>query len=101
MKDLGKLKDAEFSYRRAIEIKPNYAEAHSNLGNLLSTIGEIDESILNYDISLTIKPNMPEALIGLGQSLLMKGQYIKALNLIKKGEGTISFDLKRGVSVYQ
>ena len=65
----------------------------------LNKVTEIKDSILNYNRSLIIKPNMPEALVGLGQSLLIKGQYIKALNLLKKGDGTISFDLKNGVSV--
>ena len=31
LKSLGKLKDAELSYRKAIEIKPDYANAHYNL----------------------------------------------------------------------
>ena len=101
LKDLGKLHDAALSFRKAIKLNPNLAEAHSNLGNILKALGEIDESILNFDRSLTIKPNMPEALVGLAKSLLIKGQYIKALNLLKKGDGTISFDLKNGVSIYQ
>ena len=101
LKDLGKLKEAELSQRQAIKLKPDYAEAHSNLGNILSTLGEIDEAVLNYERSLSIKPNMPGALVGLGKSLLIKGQYVKGLHLIKKGEGTISFDLERGVSITQ
>ena len=40
LKDLGKLKDAELSYRKAIELKPDLAEAHSNLGNLLKDLGK-------------------------------------------------------------
>ena len=35
LKDLGNLKEAEFSYRKAIEIKSGFAEAHSNLGNIV------------------------------------------------------------------
>ena len=34
LKNLGKLQEAELSYRKAIEIKPNFAEAHCNLGKL-------------------------------------------------------------------
>jgi len=37
--DLGNLKEAELSYRKAIELKPDYAEAHLNLGNVLNEIG--------------------------------------------------------------
>ena len=32
LRKLGKLKEAELSQRRAIELKPDFAEAHSNLG---------------------------------------------------------------------
>ena len=34
LEDLGKLKDAEFSYYKEIEIKSDYAIAHSNLGKI-------------------------------------------------------------------
>ena len=39
LQDLGKLKEAELSYQNAIEIKPDYAEAHYNLGNVLKDLG--------------------------------------------------------------
>ena len=41
LSDLGKLQDAELSYRKAIEIKPDFAEAHYNLGNILRDIGKL------------------------------------------------------------
>ena len=34
LKNLGRLKEAAVVYRKAIEIKPDFAEAHYNLGNL-------------------------------------------------------------------
>ena len=36
LQNLGKFREAELSYRKALEIKPDYAEAYSNLGNILS-----------------------------------------------------------------
>tara|TARA_B100000214_G_C23961548_1_gene625521 strand:+ start:386 stop:1261 length:876 start_codon:yes stop_codon:yes gene_type:complete len=100
LRALGQLKEAELSIRKTIELKPNFADAHYVLGIVSSALGKIDEAILNFERSLTIKPTMSEAIVGLGQSLLVKGQYIKALNLIKKGDGNISFDLEHGVSIY-
>ena len=44
LKDLGKLKDAELSTRKAIEIKPDLAEAHYNLGNILKDLGNLQET---------------------------------------------------------
>ena len=40
LKDLGKLQEAELSYRKAIKIKPDFAKAHSNLGLILLDKGE-------------------------------------------------------------
>ena len=41
LKNLGKLKEAEFSYRKAIDIKPDYADAHYNLGIIFKNLGNI------------------------------------------------------------
>ena len=35
LKDIGKLEEAELSIRKAIELKPDLAEAYSNLGTIL------------------------------------------------------------------
>ena len=35
LKNLGKLKEAEILYRKAIELNPNFADTHYNLGNTL------------------------------------------------------------------
>ena len=41
---IGKLKEAEFYTRKAIEINPNYAEAYSNLGGIFRNIGKLKEA---------------------------------------------------------
>ena len=46
MRDLGKLKEAELSTRKAIEIKPYFAEAHSNLGMILNHLRKLEEARL-------------------------------------------------------
>ena len=40
LKEQGKLDEAVACYRRALELKPDYAEAHNNLGNRLEGAGE-------------------------------------------------------------
>ena len=55
MKDLGKLKEAEISYRKAIEIKPDYADAHYNLGNILSDLGKLKEARLCSEKVMSLK----------------------------------------------
>jgi len=47
LQSIGKLKEAEISLRKAIEIKPNFAEAHYNLGNILNDLGKLKEAELS------------------------------------------------------
>ena len=61
MKELAKLKEAELSYRKAIEINPDYAEAHFNLGNLLKELGKLKEAKLSVLQAIKIKPNLAQA----------------------------------------
>ena len=46
LKNLGKLQEAEVSLRKAIDIKPDYAEAYYNLGNILRILGKLEEAKL-------------------------------------------------------
>ena len=46
LKNLGKLQEAEVCFRKAIVIKPDYAEAYYNLGNILRILGKLEEAKL-------------------------------------------------------
>lgn len=48
----GRLEDAEKSYRRAIELRPAFSEAHNDLGQLLARTGRFDEAIREFDAAL-------------------------------------------------
>ena len=45
--DQEKLEDAVKAYKKALSIKPDYAEAYNNLGNALKA-GQIDDAIKAY-----------------------------------------------------
>ena len=45
----------------AIRIKPDYAEAYSNLGNALKERGSLDEAVAAYREAIRIKPDFAEA----------------------------------------
>ena len=44
MKDLGKIHEAEESFRKAIVINPDYAEAHNNLGNIMKSHDRLEDA---------------------------------------------------------
>ena len=62
---LGKLKEAEVSTRKAIEIKPDYAKAYSNLGNVLRDLGKLQEAELSYRKAIEIKSDYANAAFNL------------------------------------
>ena len=61
-------------YQKALQINPDYAEAHNNLGNALLQKGRVDEAIAQYQKALQIKPDYAEAHDNLGNALLQKGE---------------------------
>ena len=53
---LGNLDKAIQAYKKAISIKPDYADAYYNIDNVLKTQGNLDEAIkLTYQEALSIK----------------------------------------------
>ncbi len=62
------LEDAERLIRRAIEINPDSAKYHNNLGNVLRDLfpGDIDRARKSYNRALELNPNLAGALGNLG-----------------------------------
>ena len=87
--EAGKLDHAVVSHQRALDIKPDDAEAHSNLGHALQDLGKLDDAVTNYRKGLAIKPDYAEALYGLGDALLKKGQHKEGLKYKREGKGVI------------
>ncbi len=71
---LGKLKKAEYLYHKAIEIKPDYASAHCNLGIILMRLGKLQESEKSIRKAIEIKPDFASAHCNLGIILLRLGK---------------------------
>ena len=78
LKDIGKLKKAEICQRRAIEIKPNFAEAYFNLGNILLSHGRLEEAKSSTLKAINLKPDLKIAQRSLG--------VINLINTINNGE---------------
>jgi protein O-mannosyl-transferase len=63
----------------ALEIKPNYAEAHYLIGLALFQRGQVDDAVAHYQKAVEINPNYAEALSNLGLALFQKGQVDDAV----------------------
>ncbi len=71
-------------YKAAQRIKPDYAVAHYNLGNVLIKKGKVNEAIDHYQKALHIKPDYVEVLNNLGNAFVNKKDYDKALYYFTK-----------------
>jgi hypothetical protein len=69
LQELGRLQEAEASYNKAIAIKPDLAEAHSNLGITLQELGRPEDAETSYKRAIAIKPDYEEAHYNLGVTL--------------------------------
>ena len=62
---LNKFEEAIDAFKKSISLKPDYAEAYNNLGNVLKDQGKLDEAINAYKNSISITP-IVQRLIAIG-----------------------------------
>ena len=62
----GKFREAEIGYKKLIELKPDYAEAHNNLGVIQKELVKIEEAIASCKKAIELKPDYAEAHFNLG-----------------------------------
>ena len=67
--ELKRQEEALASYDRAIALKPDIAEAHSNRGHVLHDLKRYDEAFAAYHTALAFKPDWAEAWLGRGHVL--------------------------------
>ena len=70
----GKFEEAMGCLKRAVALKPGYADAHSNLGNALKEQGRVDEALPFYHRALELNPLHFDALNNLGNALRVQGK---------------------------
>jgi predicted O-linked N-acetylglucosamine transferase (SPINDLY family) len=66
-------------YDQALKLKPDYAEAYNNKGNIFFNLKRHDEALSHYDQALKLKPDFAEAYNGKGNSLIEFKRYEEAL----------------------
>ena len=66
---------------KALEIEPNLAEAHNNLGTTLKELGRLKEAEASFTQAITLKPDLVEAHNNLGNILQELGRIDEATNI--------------------
>ena len=58
---IGMLDQAVNAYRKATSIKPDYVDAHYNMGIALHDLGDYNKSIEAYKKAISLKPDYADA----------------------------------------
>jgi predicted O-linked N-acetylglucosamine transferase (SPINDLY family) len=88
----GDLEGARDCYRKATELRPDFAEAWCNLGNVHTDWGLRDDAERYLTRALEIRPNFPEALSGLGNLHAAAERFDAAADCYRK-----AMDLDPGI----
>ena len=83
-KATGQQEMAVQSFKRAVEIKSDFADAHYNLGLTLQELNQLDDAVKSYSKALTIKPDYAEAYNNLGVTLKDLDQLEEAVKCYEK-----------------
>ncbi len=79
-KDTDVLNKSILSFRKALELYPEYPLAFNGLGKALRQVGDMNGAISALKKALELDPEIDEALYFLGLTYLEKGDKAKALN---------------------
>ena len=81
----GRLDEAIGHFQSALNLKPDSANAHNNLGSAYSRLGRVPDAIGEFQKALDIRPDFPLALNNLGSALLkIPGRNAEALHDLQK-----------------
>ena len=79
LRGLKRFDDALLSYRRAIALKPDFAQAFYNLSGVMHDLGQLEEALAYCDKALAIDPYYVRALYNRGGLLQELGRLNEAL----------------------
>jgi protein O-GlcNAc transferase len=79
LKELCRADEAAKAYRRALALRPDFAEAYTNLGNVLQGQEAFGEAVEAYRQALLLRPDLAEAHANMGAALESLGQLREAM----------------------
>src|SRR5229473_3063447 len=89
--------DAADLIGRAVALKPEFAEAHNDLGVVLGAQGKLAEAIACFEHAASLKPNYAEARLNLANALQTLGRLDQAAATY---EQVLAIDPKLGIAHY-
>ncbi len=82
---LGEPAEAAAFYGEAVAARPDYAEAHYNLGNALKALERMPEAVRAYQRAIELKPDLAAAYHNMGNALQGLGRLEEAAEAYRKG----------------
>ena len=76
--------EAITAFRKAIEVKPDYADALNNLGAVLFRQGKLVEAEAAFRRAIELKPGLADAHSNLGAALFAHGKLSEAVTALQK-----------------
>jgi tetratricopeptide (TPR) repeat protein len=77
--DRGQMDEAVSQFKKAMKLKPDYAEPHYNFGLILRKQGRTDEAIREYQEALRLNPRYIQAHNNLGFAFYTQGRFYEAI----------------------
>jgi tetratricopeptide (TPR) repeat protein len=74
----GRLSQAVKVLDKAIALKPDVAESHSNRGISLKELGQAEKALASYNRAIELQPDFPEAYLNRGNVLKSLGRFDEA-----------------------
>ena len=81
---IGELAQAAYAFKKVISLKPDFADAHNNMGNVLNAQGKHDKAVESYKKALLLKPDYSAVYNNMGNALKAQGKHEEAIESLKK-----------------
>ncbi|KYB27854.1 Transmembrane and TPR repeat-containing protein CG31690-like Protein [Tribolium castaneum] len=81
----GRITEAEWAFRKALQFRPNMADVHYNLGILLQARQQLGEAIESYQRAIHFRPSLALAYVNLGAALISAGRCQEAVSVLRQG----------------
>ena len=83
-RERGEISEAIRLYKKALEIYPEFAAAHSNLASVLQHQGRLHEALQHYREAIRIQPTFADAYSNLGNTFKEVGDPASAIRCYNK-----------------